>query len=260
MCKRCGFSYHNPTLSKRELTRLYDCYRDEFFRKESPDEYFDRITSLPHSESQNYKKTLRLDQLLEKYCGSLKGDKKNCIYDVCTGCGVFVKTFLDHSRYAWQAFGLEPTPAYAALAKRRLSIPIANSFYRPRIFERKFDLITANKVLEHSEDPIGFLRGLREDLDIGGMIYIEVPSVREVVTLPHDHPQLGYDHLMFFSKETLGYMAKKAGLLIHELNEVIHENGEVDLLLVATRNEDDDGSDVDVAFPLNVPQDFFRNI
>ena len=55
-------------------------------------------------------------------------------------------------------------------------------------------------------------------------------------------------------------MAKKAGLLIHELNEVIHENGEVDLLLVATRNEDADGSDVDVAFPLNVPQDFFRNI
>ena len=190
MCKRCGFSYHNPTLSKRELTRLYDCYRDEFFRKESPDEYFDWITSLPHSESQNYKKTLRLDQLLEKYCGSLKGDKKNCIYDVGTGGGVFVKTFLDHSRYAWQAFGLEPTPAYAALAKRRLSIPIANSFYRPRIFEPKFDLITANKVLEHSEDPIGFLRGLREDLDIGGMIYIEVPSVREVVTLPHDHPQL----------------------------------------------------------------------
>ena len=51
-CDHCGFLYHAPTLEPAEIAIMYERYRDASFRDETPDHYFDRITSLPPARSQ----------------------------------------------------------------------------------------------------------------------------------------------------------------------------------------------------------------
>ena len=91
-CLDCGFVFHQPTLETFELDTLYKNYRNESFRKESPDMYFDRITSLPKNESENYKKTLYIDTLISKY-SNFTSNKNLNFYDVGTGGGFLFIVF-----------------------------------------------------------------------------------------------------------------------------------------------------------------------
>jgi len=91
-CLDCGFVFHQPTLETIELDTLYKNYRNESFRKESPDMYFDRITSLSKDESENYKKTLYIDSLISKY-SNFSNNKILNFYDVGTGGGFLFIVF-----------------------------------------------------------------------------------------------------------------------------------------------------------------------
>ena len=224
----CGFSYHSPTLSDSEIHTLYQKFRDTDFRGETPDTYFDRITSYPKDQSQNYQKTVRLNDLVLRFLPP-KGHRS--VYDVGSGGGVFLKTFLDHADGTWSAYGCEPTPSYAELSRRRLGIPIVSCLYEPRLFDRRFELITAIKVVEHASDPIAFLSGLREDLLDDGVVYVEVPNSREVFRLAPHHDQLLYVHLHFFSLPVFEYVCARAGFDIVWKEEPESASGEVDLVV-----------------------------
>ena len=55
-CLDCNLSFSSPRLSKRQIKYMYDNYRSESFRGESPDEYFDRISTYPPEKSENFQK------------------------------------------------------------------------------------------------------------------------------------------------------------------------------------------------------------
>jgi SAM-dependent methyltransferase len=251
MCNGCGFIYHTPTLDHEEVLLMYKNFRDTSFRGETPDEYFDRITRIPKEDSFNYKKTLLLNDLMTKF---LPEKKKRSLFDVGTGGGVFVKTFLDYADGGWKAFGVEPTPSYAELASRRLHIPVKTGFYEPRIYDTTFDLITANKVVEHSGDAIEFLKGFYQDLSDDGMVYIEVPNAKEIFTLPPLHDQLLYDHLYFFSDKVMEYVCDKASFEIVWKSEPQNEKGEIDLIVVL-KKKTACSLQKEFTFPLQRPED-----
>ena len=51
VCDRCGLVYRRPQIDEADATSLYQHFRDSSVRTETPDEYFDRISSLPADES-----------------------------------------------------------------------------------------------------------------------------------------------------------------------------------------------------------------
>lgn len=244
VCRDCGFAYHNPTLTPDEIRTLYLRYRDTGFRGESGDAYFDRITSLPLEQSFNWQKVQKLNPLLEKY---LPAKPVRSVYDIGAGGGVFLKTFLDHAIGRWEACGVEPTVSYAELAARRLGIPVLGTMYRAALFERKFDFITIIKVLEHAPDPIGLMADMLTDLEQAGLVYVEVPSVREVGSLPENHDQLTYTHLNFYSAQTLRYILDRAGFELLSLDEVPNPGGDWDLIALLRKRQ---GSEANWRFPL----------
>jgi SAM-dependent methyltransferase len=176
--------------------------------------------------------------------------KIRTFYDVGTGGGVFVKTFLDHAVGSWTAYGVEPTESYAELAARRLNIPVIQGFYRPGLHSVKFDLITANKVLEHAEDSIEFLKGFHRDLALDGMVYIEVPNAKEIFTLPPDHDQLLYEHLFFYSANVFEYICAQADFEVVWKDEPQNAEGEVDLIVVLKKKLSS-SKKKDFSFPLS---------
>ncbi|MGH7829467.1 MAG: class I SAM-dependent methyltransferase [Candidatus Binatia bacterium] len=226
VCENCGFVFHSPTLTDEEIAAMYERFRDADFRKETPDHYFDRITSLPKEESLNYQKVQKLNLLMAKY-GPAR--QPRTIYDVGIGGGVFVKTFLDYAQGSWTAYGVEPTRSYAELAARRLGIPVKSQFYEPQLFGHRFDLITAIKVIEHARNPIAFLKGLRQDLQDDGIVYVEVPNMKELFSLPADHDQLLYTHLYFYSDRIFEHLCRMAGFQIVWTEQTLNREGDWDL-------------------------------
>ena len=205
-CADCGFVYHDPQLDESDTAVLYDKFRDASFRNETPDAYFDRITSLPAEQSENYAKAEWLEATLPRL--SKAGGR---ILDIGCGGGVFLHTFLQRFP-SWQAFGVEPTTAFAELASRRLDRPVIAGAYSRGKAGVAFDLITCNQVLEHTIDPADFLRDIHADLAPGGHLYIEVPDTSDFESLPPEHDRFLMQHLWYFTDVSLQRLAGAAGL------------------------------------------------
>lgn len=205
-CDDCGFVYHDPQLDDRDLKVLYDHFRDEGLRNETPDQYFDRITSLPPGQSENHEKVL----WLKKHAGPLLA-KPGTLLDIGCGGGVFAHTFMRLCA-GWRAFGVEPTATFAELARRRAGMTVVTGMYSSALFDgQKFDLITANQVLEHVPDPAAFLRGLRSRMSADGLFYLETPHVSDLSHLPEDHDRFLMQHLSMFSQASLTNVCRQAG-------------------------------------------------
>jgi hypothetical protein len=62
-CSNCGHIHNAVRLSAQEVTELYARFRDQEWRNESPDQYFDRVTSLPNAQSENVQKIRVIDEV-----------------------------------------------------------------------------------------------------------------------------------------------------------------------------------------------------
>ena len=56
ICKVCGLVYRSPILEQPEYEKLYSNYEADIFSKVTPDEYFDKIVTLPDGKSENKEK------------------------------------------------------------------------------------------------------------------------------------------------------------------------------------------------------------
>ncbi len=81
---------------------------------------------------------------------------------------------------------------------------------------RKFDRIFAVDVLEHTFDPISFLKNLRDSLTPDGLLVFTAPNSiywRQFIKLSEFE-----EHLFAFNRETLKHLAREINLEIVELN------------------------------------------
>ena len=90
--------------------------------------------------------------------------------------------------------------------------------------EKKFDLITFNKVLEHIKEPVKYLKKAKNFLIERGIVYIELPD-GDVARQHEDifnRQEFYIEHFTIFNKASLVFLAKQAGFECLEVNS-IHE-------------------------------------
>jgi 2-polyprenyl-3-methyl-5-hydroxy-6-metoxy-1,4-benzoquinol methylase len=207
-CGNCKLIYHNPRLEEFETDILYKKFRDPSFTGEIADEYFDKIISIPNSESDNFYKVTQINNDIPEHIS-----KGGSILDIGSGGGVFLYTFLQRNKY-WTSYGVEPTAEFANLTQRKLQCPVHAGNYHKDIFDTKFDLITCNQVLEHTIDPMKFLGDIFSDLNRGGYLYMEVPDTKDFEELSPEHNRFWMAHLWYFSKPVLENMFAKSGFKV----------------------------------------------
>ena len=139
------------------------------------------------------------------------------LLDVGCGSGLFVR-FLRSKN--WDAQGIEPSVAlYTEFLQQ-------DSFFFNTVPEQfatannhsLFDVITAMDVIEHTEDPVSFLKSLYAMLTPGGYLFISTPdtsSIHQRVTGKYWHYYNRY-HLSLFPKKTLTAIASKMGFVCKE--------------------------------------------
>ncbi len=95
-------------------------------------------------------------------------------------------------------------------SKFKKKIRIENNI---NFFKSKFDIITLFHVLEHLEDPISHLKNIKNFLNPGGKIIIEVPSAVNILLELKEFRKFSFwsEHLVLHTKKSLYKFIKNAG-------------------------------------------------
>lgn len=155
MCKKCSLIFRTTSykynMNLAQDIRLFKI-GEEFFIKE------DRILN-------------QFNYIL----GSIFLKNNSRILDVGCGSGMLLNLFKKHN---FKVYGIEPdVDAYRfvcnLIGKDRVFKGTFEEFYKK--VNKKFDLIILSHVLEHTPNPINFLKKVKSILNSNGFIYIEIP-------------------------------------------------------------------------------------
>jgi len=196
-CVSCGFiqSFRNYPLER--LEKIYkDGYRHPVFRGEAIGETYQKIVSLPKEHSEN----MRRCEWLWRYADPCK------ILDIGSGLGVFPV------KIEANGFSVD------CVEENKDSIEFIRDMgfnCYDKIPGKVYGMVTLIHVLEHIDDPVSFLQGIKKN--IGKWLFVEVPSAIEFEYLDKNHDEFNSCHVKFYTQETLRTLLRKAGLSVSHI-------------------------------------------
>jgi 2-polyprenyl-3-methyl-5-hydroxy-6-metoxy-1,4-benzoquinol methylase len=105
--------------------------------------------------------------------------------------------------------GIDPSPVTTE-AGRKAGIEIISDFYPSRSLTERFDILFHYDVLEHVEDPVGFLRAHHTNLSQYGAVVFAVPDCSRNIAIG-DVSILLHEHLNYFDQDSLSCVVRAAG-------------------------------------------------
>lgn len=212
-CMHCG---HILLLHQYNLASLYSGQYAQTTYQHKLSEIFYKIINLPESNSDNFG---RVDAVI-RFCKSYFGEKKVSVLDVGSGLCVFL--YLLSLKTNWTLFALDPDPIQAQHAEVVCHIQSICSHFESFQPNKKFDLITFNKVLEHVKNPVQMLALAKNHLSKNGLVYIELPDGTEALKDSVMREEFFIEHFHAFSMASTALLVEKAGftpLFIERLQE-----------------------------------------
>ncbi len=218
----------NPTSEKTKIIyndfgiNTYHCsvcnclYDDKIPLSSNTGEYNipseDIIEELPDEKKKDYRKQrfgMERINIIKKYLNPEINIKDARILDVGCNTGFFLDVAKDHSD---NVEGIETAKLLGEYAEKTLGVKvhIVDIFdFNPK---EKYDVITLFDVIEHVSSPVDFLKKCKSLLNKDGIILIFTPNYESVafnVLGIKSSLYIPADHLLFFSKETVEYVAKE---------------------------------------------------
>jgi len=206
-CTACGHHLIDPGV---ELEELYTGGYAEATYGDRMRETFERITALPPEKSDNHGRVKRITAFAEEWLWvpDAEGRRPRAL-DVGSGLAVFPWALAGEG---WSVTALDPDPRQAELARTLACVPTVCADFMTADGLGKFDLITLNKVLEHVPDPTMMLTRTTSLLEVGGMVYIEVPDGEAAAEDGPGREEFFIEHLHAFSLTSVGLMIASSGL------------------------------------------------
>jgi 2-polyprenyl-3-methyl-5-hydroxy-6-metoxy-1,4-benzoquinol methylase len=134
----------------------------------------------------------------------------------CGGCTILSE--LKNSGY--EVVGIDPGPLAWREGERR-GIQIINGFFPTSQFEERVDFIFHNDVLEHVDDPVGFLEAQRMQLNADGLVISAVPDCSEGV-LTGELSMTMHQHLNYYDLESLKNVFEAAGMEVLSIERALY--------------------------------------
>ena len=205
-CCNCDLVVQSPRLTQASLEKYYKYnYRGKTFQG--------------HKNSL-FNRGRRRGEYINKYL--LQNDKNliidthAVIYEVGCGYGGILDFF--KCKYKWQVYGSDIDISINRFSQNQgLNIKQGSI----NVFNKGLaDIVILSHVLEHISDPVKFIREVVTLIKDSGVIYIEVPGIKNPKVI---NSNLGAQpgHLIYYDKDTLTKVCEKENLSVVSSNEIV---------------------------------------
>lgn len=146
------------------------------------------------------------------------------------GCNV--GSFRQNISIPCEYWGVEPLKKAAEIAKTKLD-KVLVGFYNQvenNIYDNYFDLIIANDVIEHIEQPWDFLYSIKKKMTENASLVLSIPNVRYYGNLKEllyekdwkykDSGILDSTHLRFFTEKSIIRLLDESGFIIEKMQGI----------------------------------------
>ena len=206
-CNNCTVEFFNPLELKDLISKIYN------------DSYY---TPWGMNNEDNFKLIKQMKQATFKLQVDTirKYKQTGVVLDVGCAMGFFLETARE---YGFDPYGVELCEYSANIAKKSLG---NEKIYQGRlescVFPLKyFDIITMTDFLEHVPDPCNSIIKAKELLKDDGIISVMLPNTGSFSkkVMGKTWPNYKLEHLFYFNKVSLCYLAETAGLKILEIKK-----------------------------------------
>ena len=178
---------------------------------------FERITSLPLSESDNGNRAESVLSFTKKQFADPILNKPPSLLDVGSGLAVFPYKMKGSG---WQCTALDPDIRSVEHAQKVVGVEAIHADFMEVGALSRFDVVSFNKVLEHVENPIEMLAKSLNYILNTGFVYVEVPDGEIAVGHGSEREEFFIDHLHAFSVVSLSLLASKAGFSVKSIERL----------------------------------------
>lgn len=212
-CSSCGHHYTNPQISQELLTHYYSELNSEYYN------LVDKPTNHLEKEHQD------IVDIVLRYQRPNAIAKKT-ILEIGSGCGFLLNRF---DSDCWQKYGVEPSSYAASFASNELKLDIHKGFLTNDLFPGDFfDVILLFDVIEHLKIPRELMDIIRHQLKPGGLLIIgtgDIRSLNAMVSGAHWGYFASWEHLSFFSPETIKFLLNKNGFTPEKIFRRSYQGG-----------------------------------
>ncbi len=208
-----------------DLSQLYaGDYWDRTYGVDGVRRQFERIMALPPERSDNRGRVAYADAEARR----LAPEAPRTLLDVGAGLAVFPAAMREAG---WSATALDPDPRAADHAESVAGVEALTGTFGATRIDRRFGLVSFNKVLEHVPDPVPILASACDVLVPGGLVYIELPDAEGALADP-DGPareEFAIEHYCAFSAVSFAMLVRGAGLRLRTLERLVEPSGKYTL-------------------------------
>ncbi len=216
--KRCSQCGHYVSTHEMDTSELYkgDYAQSTYGDAEGIHRIFTKIISLDPSKSDNHGRVERILKFAKEHFAKQPALKPS-ILDVGLGLGVFLYAM---KKAGWNCSGLEPDPEFVKHAKTEIGVEAIQEDFMDLRANKKYDVITFNKVLEHVLDPVAMLAKSRDYLKTNGFVYVELPDGEMAVRDGKDREEFAIDHHHIFSLVSFAILCHRADFLVEVIERL----------------------------------------
>ncbi len=128
--------------------------------------------------------------------------------------------------------GVDPSRAMADIATTQYGVETINDFFTSTSSQKiktdfeSADLIIANNVFNHANDPLDFAKGVHSLLKDGGIFVFESPYWLDTIQSQH-FDQIYHEHISYFTVRSAHYLLTKVGLEVFDVERVDYHGGSI---------------------------------
>lgn len=227
LCLNCGNVQQTTYYKDSVVKSLYETYYRHIYGNQPPAQLF----------ADQYQHAKSIHDIVDAHLGN----GQHRLLEVGTGAGGILQYFADSG---YQVTGLDFDKDFIEYGKAKgLNLLLGSIDVLPE--EDRFDCIVLSHVLEHIVDPSGFLARLAGKLTDSGCLYVEVPSLNEVMAGNYDCDLLKFyqnAHVIHFSMDSFTNLCGQSGLSVTRIDPsiraIVTANGDSDFSFRPTDHVD----------------------
>jgi len=177
------------------------------------------------------------DEYTKEVSSEVKLKPNSLVVEIGSNDGYLTEQFLKNGN---RVLGVDPSPYMADLAKQRNVKTIVGLFgkkYSEQILSDygKADLVIANNVFNHADNPVEFTKAVAEILGFDGCFVFEQPYWL-IGLKSGKFDQIYHEHVSYFTVKSAKALLERAGLAIKSARIVDYHGGS--LRIIAQKKED----------------------